>query len=101
MQRDQITAGGTASACICNQPKEVKAEFAELCGQQRIHILINNAGSHIEPLRCEEEDFDRCAREHRGFYNCMHRGGHMKNLVAEVSYGVDCRITGCGSFASR
>lgn len=75
---NQIAAGGgTASAHTCDvtNQKEVKAQFAGLCSQQRIHILINNAGiSHIGTVESTtEEDFDRVVRVNvKGFYNCMH-----------------------------
>lgn len=82
---DQITAcGGTASAHLCDvtNQNEVKSQFAELCRQQRIHILINNAGiSNIGTVESTtEENFDRVVRVNiKGFYNCMHAVvGHMK-----------------------
>ena len=82
----QITAaGGHASAHLCDvtNPAEVNARFEKLFREQRIHILINNAGiSHIGTVESTtEEDFDRVVRVNvKGFYNCMHAVvGHMKN----------------------
>ena len=72
----------SAHTCDVTNQKEVKAKFAELCSQQRIHILINNAGiSNIGTVESTtEEDFDRVVRVNiKGFYNCMHAVvGHMK-----------------------
>jgi NAD(P)-dependent dehydrogenase (short-subunit alcohol dehydrogenase family) len=80
-----VAAGGTATAHTCDVTKqsEVKTRFEELFRQQRIHILINNAGiSHIGTVESTtEEDFDRVIRVNvKGFYNCTHAIiGHMKS----------------------
>jgi 2-keto-3-deoxy-L-fuconate dehydrogenase len=78
-------AGGTASAHLCDvtsQP-DVKALFDQLFRQDRVHVLINNAGiSHVGTVESTTEaDFDRMVRVNvKGFYNCMHAVvGHMKN----------------------
>ena len=78
-------AGGTASAHLCDvtsQP-DVKALFDQLFRQDRVHVLINNAGiSHVGTVESTTEaDFDRVVRVNvKGFYNCMHAVvGHMKN----------------------
>jgi len=78
-------AGGTASAHLCDvtsQP-DVKALFDQLFRQDRVHVLINNAGiSHVGTVESTAEaDFDRMVRVNvKGFYNCMHAVvGHMKN----------------------
>jgi len=79
-----VAAGGTASAHLCDVTSQahVKAKFEELFRQERIHILINNAGvSHVGTVESTtDEDFDRIVRVNiKGFYNCMHAVvGHMK-----------------------
>jgi len=80
-----VAAGGTASAHLCDvtNQQDVTAKFAGLFGQQRIHILINNAGiSHIGTIESTTpEDFNNVLRVNvKGFYNCMRAVvGHMKN----------------------
>jgi NAD(P)-dependent dehydrogenase (short-subunit alcohol dehydrogenase family) len=83
-------AGGTASAHLCDvtsQP-DVKALFDQLFRQDRVHVLINNAGiSHVGTVESTTEaDFDRVVRVNvKGFYNCMHAVvGHMKNFGGGV-----------------
>jgi NAD(P)-dependent dehydrogenase (short-subunit alcohol dehydrogenase family) len=79
------STGGTASAHLCDVKNqvEVSARFEELFREQRVHILVNNAGiSHIGTVESTtEEDFDRVVQVNvKGFYNCMHAVvGHMKN----------------------
>jgi 2-keto-3-deoxy-L-fuconate dehydrogenase len=79
-----IDAGGVSSAYACDvsDPAEVKSRFDELSCEQRIHILVNNAGvSHIGTLESTtEEEFDRIFRVNvKGFYHCMHAAiGPMK-----------------------
>ena len=88
---EQITdAGGIASAHLCDvtNPENVNSRFAELFREQRIHILINNAGiSHIGTVESTTpEDFDRVIRVNiKGFYHCMHAVvGNMKNAGGGV-----------------
>lgn len=69
--------GGTASAhrCDVTNQAEVETTFAGLFRQERIEILVNNAGiSHIGTIESTtEEDFDRLMRVNvKGFYNCMY-----------------------------
>ena len=76
--------GGEASYRICDVTNQsaVKSTFQELFRQERIHILVNNAGvSHIGTVETtSEEDFDRLLRINvKGYYNCMHAiVGHMR-----------------------
>ncbi|HKF06469.1 MAG TPA: SDR family oxidoreductase [Candidatus Sulfotelmatobacter sp.] len=68
---------GQASYRICDVTNQsiVKSTFEELGRQERVHILVNNAGvSHIGTVETtKEEDFDRLLRINvKGYYNCMH-----------------------------
>jgi 2-keto-3-deoxy-L-fuconate dehydrogenase len=80
-----VDAGGTASAHVCDVTNQefVKTRFEELFRQERVHILINNAGiSHIGTVESTTpEDFDHVVRVNvKGFYNCMRAVvGHMKD----------------------
>jgi 2-keto-3-deoxy-L-fuconate dehydrogenase len=80
-----VDAGGTASAHLCDVTNQefVKIRFEELFRQERVHILINNAGiSHIGTVESTtSEDFDKVVRVNvKGFYNCMRAVvGHMKD----------------------
>jgi NAD(P)-dependent dehydrogenase (short-subunit alcohol dehydrogenase family) len=73
---------GSAHACDITSRQQVQSTFAELFSQERIHILVNNAGiSHIGTVEnTTEEEFDNIFRVNvRGFYNCMAVWvGHMK-----------------------
>lgn len=77
-------AGGSASAhgCDVTDREQVKAVFAEMVREGRIHILVNNAGvSHIGSIEgTTEEDFERVFRVNvKGLYNCTSAVvGHMK-----------------------
>ena len=82
---DRITnSGGTASAhrCDVTQPSEASDAFNKLFRQERIQILVNNAGiSHIGTIETtSENDFDRILEVNvKGYYNCMRATvGHMK-----------------------
>ena len=78
-------AGGNASAHLCDvtNSANVNAIFDELSRQQRVHILINNAGiSHIGTIETTTTaDFDRVFQVNvKGFYQCMRAViGHMKD----------------------
>ena len=81
----QITSKGhNASAHYCDvaDQQQVKTFFHQIFEQERIAILINNAGvSHIGTVETTtEEDFDRVIRVNvKGFYHCMQACvGHMK-----------------------
>ncbi|MGA9043049.1 MAG: SDR family oxidoreductase [Terriglobales bacterium] len=77
-------AGGDAVAYECDvtNHEQVQSRFEEIFRQERIHILVNNAGvSHIGTVESTTEaDFERIFRVNvKGFYNCMHACvGHMK-----------------------
>ncbi len=69
--------GGKARYHVCDVTSQtaVKAVFAEIFGQERIDIFVNNAGvSHIGTVESTSEaDFDRLLRINvKGYYNCMH-----------------------------
>lgn len=78
-------SGGNASAhrCDVTDQAQVLAAFSEFFHNERIHILVNNAGvSHIGTVEnTAEADFDRLLRVNvKGFYNCMHAMvGHMRD----------------------
>ena len=87
----EITSqGGQAHAyeCDVSDHQQVKTVFARIVAEQRIHILVNNAGiSHIGTLESTPEaDFDRVFRVNvKGFYNCMSGVvGHMKQTGGGV-----------------
>ena len=77
--------GGQARAYQCDvsrQPEVIKV-FSEIFRQQRIEILVNNAGiAHVGRLETtSEEDFDRLFQVNvKGIYNCMWASiEHMKS----------------------
>ena len=69
--------------CDVTNQSAVQSTFEELGRQERIHILVNNAGvSHIGTVETtNEQDFDRLLRINvKGYYNCMHAMvGHMRD----------------------
>jgi 2-keto-3-deoxy-L-fuconate dehydrogenase len=75
---------GQASYSICDVTNQtaVRSTFQDVFRQERIHVLVNNAGvSHIGTVETtSEEDFDRLLRINvKGYYNCMHAmAGHMR-----------------------
>jgi NAD(P)-dependent dehydrogenase (short-subunit alcohol dehydrogenase family) len=77
-------AGGRARARVCDvtNQAEVHSLFNEIWRQDRIHILVNNAGvSNVGTAEnTGEEDFDRVLRVNvKGYYNCIHASiGYMK-----------------------
>lgn len=100
---DQITgSGGTASfqRCDVTNQVEVAATLQALCGQRRVHILVNNAGvSHIGTVESTtSEDFDRILQVNvKGFYNCMHAiVGHMKESGGGVILNMASIAGSCG-----
>jgi NAD(P)-dependent dehydrogenase (short-subunit alcohol dehydrogenase family) len=78
------SGGGKASPHQCDVSKQdqVNTVMQEIFKQERMHILVNNAGiAHIGKLETtSEEDFDRIFRVNvRGLYNCMRAAvEHMK-----------------------
>lgn len=77
-------AAGTATAFSCDVTDQaaVRQTFNQIFQQDRVHILVNNAGvSHIGNVETTTEaDFDRIMRVNvKGYYNCIHScAGHMK-----------------------
>lgn len=68
--------GGNAKAYVCDvaQPQSVTAAFQKMFQQERVQILINNAGiSHVGNLEgTTESDFDRIVSVNvKGMYHCM------------------------------
>ncbi len=80
-----VAAGGKSSAHACDvtNPASVNASFEELFRQERVHILINNAGiSHVGTIESTTaDDFDNVLGVNvKGFYHCMRAiVGHMKS----------------------
>lgn len=71
-----IEAGGAARVYPCDvtDQAQVRAACATIFEQQRIHILVNNAGiAHVGKLESTPEaDFDRVYQVNiKGIYNCM------------------------------
>lgn len=104
---EQITTtGGTASAHLCDvtSQSEVRARFDKVFCDERVHILVNNAGvSHIGNVESTTEaDFDRLVRVNvKGFYNCMHAiVGHMKERGGGVILNL-ASIAGSSGLADR
>lgn len=94
---EEITSRGGVAAvhqCDVSIHSEVVQCFARILQQERIHVLVNNAGiAHVGKLdNTREEDFDRVFRVNvKGAYNCMsavighmkqHRGGVILNLAS-------------------
>jgi NAD(P)-dependent dehydrogenase (short-subunit alcohol dehydrogenase family) len=107
VSREQICRnGGDAAIHVCDvtDQSRVKAIFAELCGKERIHILVNNAGvSHIGTVESTTEaDFDRLVRVNiKGFYNCMHAiAPHMRDNGGGVILNM-ASIAGSAGLADR
>jgi 2-keto-3-deoxy-L-fuconate dehydrogenase len=79
-----VSAGGNAKAYRCDVSRHdgVKAAFDRIFQEERVHILVNNAGiSHVGNLEgTSENDFDRIFSVNvKGMYNCMHSCvAHMK-----------------------
>jgi len=98
--------GGQASYRICDVTNQsaVKSAFQELFRQERIHILVNNAGvSHIGTVETtKEEDFDRLLRINvKGYYNCTHAMvGHMRENAGGVILNI-ASIAGSAGLPDR
>jgi len=99
-------SGGNASAHVCDvtNQKEVERVFGGLFRQERLHILVNNAGvSHIGTVEStSEEDFDRLIRINvKGYYNCMRAVvGHMRDSGGGVILNM-ASIAGSTGLADR
>lgn len=78
------SAGGQATghACDVSDQRQVRETFQQIFAEERIHILVNNAGiSHIGTVETtSEEDFDHLFRVNvKGVYNGIHEcTAHMK-----------------------
>lgn len=104
--REIMAAGGNASihvADVTNQD-EVKSTFEKLFREERVHILVNNAGvSHIGTVESTTEvDFERIFRVNvKGFYNCIHASiGHMKAMGGGVILNM-ASIAGSSGLSDR
>jgi NAD(P)-dependent dehydrogenase (short-subunit alcohol dehydrogenase family) len=103
----QITAAGgkaTVHACDVTDQTQVRETFQKLFAQERIEILVNNAGiSHIGTVESTTEaDFDRLFRVNiRGVYNGIHECvGHMKASGGGVILNM-ASIAGSAALADR
>lgn len=82
--RKIASAGGKIRAyeCDVSRQDQVISVFDEIFRQERVHILVNNAGiAHVGKLETtKEDDFDQLFRVNvKGIYNCMFAAiKHMK-----------------------
>ena len=82
--REMAASGGDAKAYECDVSDQARTRelFDKLARQERLNILVNNAGvSHIGTVETTSEaDFDRLFRVNvKGVYNCTFAAiGHMK-----------------------
>jgi NAD(P)-dependent dehydrogenase (short-subunit alcohol dehydrogenase family) len=99
-------AGGHASSHACNvtDQRQVRDTFQQMFANERVHILVNNAGiSHIGTVESTtEEDFDRLFRVNvKGIYNGIHECiGHMKANGGGVILNM-ASIAGSAALADR
>jgi len=104
--RQIAETGGAAKAFTCDvsDGQQVGALFAQLAGQERIHILVNNAGiAHVGALESvSEEEFDRICRVNvKGIYHAMRAViGHMKESGGGVILNM-ASIAGSSGLADR
>jgi NAD(P)-dependent dehydrogenase (short-subunit alcohol dehydrogenase family) len=103
----EIAASGrdaTAYACDVSDQPRTRELFDTLAGQERLHILVNNAGvSHIGAVETTSEaDFDRLFRINvKGVYNCTYAAiGHMKSQGGGVILNM-ASIAGTAALADR
>jgi len=103
----QINAAGgkaTVHACDVTDQTQVRETFQKLFAQERIEILVNNAGiSHIGTVESTgEADFDRLFRVNvKGVYNGIHECvGHMKASGGGVILNM-ASIAGSAALADR
>ena len=99
-------AGGRASAFACDvtdQPA-VRQTFNQIFQNERVHILVNNAGvSHIGNVETTTEaDFDRIMRVNvKGYYNCIQScASHMKSSGGGVILNI-ASIAGTAGLGDR
>jgi NAD(P)-dependent dehydrogenase (short-subunit alcohol dehydrogenase family) len=99
-------AGGHATSHVCNvtDQRQVRDTFQQIFANERVHILVNNAGiSHIGTVESTtEEDFDRLFRVNvKGMYNGIHECiGHMKANGGGVILNM-ASIAGSAALADR
>ena len=100
------SAGGKATPWLCDVSDQAQtlSTFQRLVVNERIHILINNAGiSQIGNIEnTSEADFDRILRVNvKGYYNCIHAAiGHMKTNGGGVILNM-ASVAGSAGLADR
>jgi 2-keto-3-deoxy-L-fuconate dehydrogenase len=101
-----VSSGGNARAYSCDvsQQERVQEVFNKVFQEERVHILVNNAGiSHVGNLEgTSEHDFDKifCVNV-KGMYNCMYASvGHMKANGGGVILNM-ASIAGTSGLADR
>ena len=101
-----VDAGGQATVRTCDvtNQQQMRETFQRIIAQERIHILVNNAGiSHIGTAETTtEEEFDRIFRVNvKGIYNGIHACvGHMKASGGGVILNM-ASIAGTAGLADR
>lgn len=99
-------AGGVASPHTCDvaDKQQVESVFTGLFKQERVHVLVNNAGvAHIGNVESTTEaDFDRVFRVNvKGIYQCVFAViGHMKAQGGGVILNM-ASIAGSAGLADR
>ncbi|HKR84671.1 MAG TPA: SDR family oxidoreductase [Terriglobales bacterium] len=100
------STGGNATPWLCDVGDQAQtlSTFQKLVSNQRIHILVNNAGiSQIGNIEnTSEADFDRILRVNvKGYYNCIHGAiGHMKSNGGGVILNM-ASVAGSAGLADR
>jgi 2-keto-3-deoxy-L-fuconate dehydrogenase len=98
--------GGTASAYECDISDRalIGSTFQTILQQDRVHILVNNAGvSHIGTVESTaEHDFDRVLRVNvKGYFNCISAAiGGMKSAGGGVILNM-ASVAGSAGLADR
>jgi 2-keto-3-deoxy-L-fuconate dehydrogenase len=101
-----VSSGGNAKAyrCDVSQHESVRATFNQVFQEERVHILVNNAGiSHVGNLEgTAEPDFDKIFSVNvKGMYNCMHASAaHMKTNGGGIILNM-ASIAGTSGLADR
>ena len=104
--RELTSAGGTVSAHACDvsDTESVRGVFAGIFAQQRVNILVNNAGvAHVGSLATtSEEDFDRLMRINvKGVFLCSRATiEHMRAQGGGVILNMGS-VAGCAGLADR